>query len=324
MAEWPTSRHDHGGAALAKEIRLVKVWLRDHVRASGDALRRLAQAPLASGLNVLVIGVALSLPVGVYLILAQLQTFTRQLTTDPQISIFMELDADGQQVRAIEDRLRTQANVRSYRFIPRARAFADLKRNAGLSDVLDNLKQNPLPDAFVATGMDSNPETLERLRDTAGKWPKVAHVQLDSEWARRLDAALRLGRTAIAIVGLLLSSALVAVTFNTIRLQILTRQEEIEIAKLIGATNPFIRRPFLYFGGLQGLAGGVMGWAVLTIALLLLNRDLSALAALYSGSFHIGTLSLGDALALLAFSAVLGWLGAWLSVTRHLWRLNAR
>jgi cell division transport system permease protein len=172
-------------------------------------------------------------------------------------------------------------------FIPRARALADLKRNAGLSDVLDNLRQNPLPDAFVATGVDSRPETLERLRDTAVQWPKVAHVQLDSEWARRLDAALRLGRTAILILGLLLSSALVAVTFNTIRLQILTRREEIEISKLIGATNPFIRRPFLYFGGLQGLAGGLMAWGVLSVAVLLLNRDLSSLAALYSASFRI-------------------------------------
>jgi cell division transport system permease protein len=279
---------------------------------------------MASSLNVLVIGVALSLPVGVYLALSQLQSFTRQLTSDPQISIFLELDADAQDSEAIDQRLRNESDVGNYRFIPRARALADLKRNAGLSDVLDNLRQNPLPDAFVATGVDSRPETLERLRDTAVKWPKVAHVQLDSEWARRLDAALRLGRTAIFILGLLLSSALVAVTFNTIRLQILTRREEIEISKLIGATNPFIRRPFLYFGGLQGLAGGLMAWAVLSIAVLLLNRDLSALAALYSASFRIAGLQWDDAISLLAFSAMLGWLGAWLSVTRHLWRIETR
>jgi cell division transport system permease protein len=279
---------------------------------------------MASSLNVLVIGVALSLPVGVYLALSQLQSFTRQLTSDPQISIFLELDADSRDSEAIEQRLRNESDVGNFRFIPRARALADLKRNAGLSDVLDNLRQNPLPDAFVATGVDSRPETLERLRDTAVKWPKVAHVQLDSEWARRLDAALRLGRTAIFILGLLLSSALVAVTFNTIRLQILTRREEIEISKLIGATNPFIRRPFLYFGGLQGLAGGLMAWGVLSIAVLLLNRDLSSLAALYSASFRIAGLQWDDAISLLAFSAMLGWLGAWLSVTRHLWRIETR
>jgi cell division transport system permease protein len=302
----------------------VKAWLRDHARATVDAIRRLALTPMASSLNVLVIAVALSLPVGVYLGLSQLQSFTRQLTSEPQISVFLELDADARDVEAVEQKLRNHAEVGSYRFIPRARALAELKRSAGLSDVLDNLRQNPLPDAFVATGVDSRPETLEHLRDSAVKWPKVAHVQLDSEWARKLDAALRLGRTAILILGLLLSSALVAVTFNTIRLQILTRREEIEISKLIGATNPFIRRPFLYFGGLQGLAGGLMAWAVLSGAVLLLNRDLSTLAALYSASFRIAGLRWDDAISLLAFSALLGWLGAWLSVTRHLWRIEAR
>ena len=256
--------------------------------------------------------------------ISQLQSFTRQLTGDPQISIFLELDADARDAEAIEQKLKNEPDVGNYRFIPRARALAELKRSAGLSDVLDNLKQNPLPDAFVATGIDSRPQTLERLRDAAVKWPKVAHVQLDSEWARKLDAALRLGRTAILILGLLLSSALVAVTFNTIRLQILTRREEIEISKLIGATNPFIRRPFLYFGGLQGLAGGLMAWGVLSVAVLLLNRDLSSLAELYSASFRLAGLKWDDAASLLAFSALLGWLGAWLSVTRHLWRIEAR
>jgi len=302
----------------------VRSWLRDHRRATVDALRRLARTPMASGLNVLVIGVALSLPVGGYLALSQLQTFTRQLSTEPQISLFLTLDATSADADAIEERLKADPNVGSYRFISRGRALADLKRSAGLSDVLDNLKQNPLPDAFVATGKNSRPETLEQLRDTATKWPKVAHVQLDSEWARKLDAALRLGRTAVLILGLLLSSALVAVTFNTIRLQIMTRSDEIEISKLIGATNPFIRRPFLYLGGLQGLAGGVMAWAVLSLAVALLNRDLGTLASLYSASFRIAYLRWDDTLTLLAFSALLGWLGAWLSVTRHLWRLDAR
>jgi cell division transport system permease protein len=311
------------GLRVAPEVH-VKAWLRDHARATRDALRRLASTPMASSLNVLVIGVALSLPVGVYLAISQLQSFTRQLSGDPQISIFLDLDAEARDADAIEQRLRDDDDVANYRFIPRARALADLKRNAGLSDVLDNLKQNPLPDAFVATGKDSRPEALERLRDTAANWPKVAHVQLDSEWARKLDAALRLGRTAILILGLLLSSALVAVTFNTIRLQILTRREEIEISKLIGATNPFIRRPFLYFGGLQGLAGGLMAWGVLSLAVMLLNRDLSTLAQLYSSSLHIAGLNWDDAISLLAFSAMLGWLGAWLSVSRHLWRIEAR
>ncbi len=191
-----------------------------------------------------------------------------------------------------------------------------------MSDVLDDLKQNPLPDAFVVTTRDNRPETLERLRDEAKAWSKVAHVQLDSEWARRLDAALRFGRTAVAVLGFLLAAALVAVVFNTIRLQILTRRDEIEVSKLIGATNPFIRRPFLWFGALQGLAGGILAWIIVALAVHLLNRDLAALAALYSVSFRLAGLSLPDAASLLAWSALLGWLGAWLSVTRHLWQIG--
>jgi cell division transport system permease protein len=302
----------------------VRSWLRDNLRALGDAGARLRASPLASLLNVVVIGVALSLPAGLYLNLSRLQSFTRQLSSDPQVSIFLSLDASAADVANVEQQLRTDTRVGSWRFIPRDRALSELKRSAGLGDVLDNLKQNPLPDAFVATARENKPETLERLRSEAGGWASVAHVQVDSEWARRLDAALRLGRTAAAILGGLLSAALVAVTFNTIRLQILTRREEIEVSKLIGATNPFIRRPFLYFGALQGLAGGLAAWLIVELATFLLNRDLAAMSTLYSTDFRLPGLGVEDAGSLLAFSAVLGWLGAWLSVTRHLWQIEGK
>ena len=300
----------------------MRSWLRDHGRALRDAMTRLAASPMASVLSVVVMAIALSLPVGLYLGLSQLQSFSRQLSSAPQISIFMTLDADGGDAAAIEQKLRADPEVGSYRFIARAQALSDLKRNAGISDVLDNLKQNPLPDAFVVTTRDNRPESLERLRDEAKAWPKVAHVQLDSEWARRLDAALRFGRSAVAVLGFLLAAALVAITFNTIRLQILTRRDEIEVSTLIGATNPFVRRPFLWFGALQGLAGGILAWIIVALAVHLLNRDLAALAALYSVSFRLAGLSLPDAASLLGWSALLGWLGAWLSVTRHLWQIG--
>jgi cell division transport system permease protein len=300
----------------------VRSWLRDHGRALRDAVTRLATSPMASLLSVLVIAIALSLPVGLYLGLSQLQSFSRQLSSDPQISIFLALDADSRDAAAVDQKLRSDPDVGNYRFIAKAQALSDLKRSAGMSDVLDNLERNPLPDAFVVTARGNRPQTLERLRDEAQGWPKVAHVQVDSEWARKLDAALRLGRTAVVVLGLLLAAALVAVTFNTIRLQILTRREEIEVSKLIGATNPFIRRPFLWFGALQGLAGGVLAWIIVALAVHVLNRDIAALAALYSASFGLAGLSLPDAASLLGWSALLGWLGAWLSVTRHLWQIG--
>lgn len=277
---------------------------------------------MASLLSVLVIAIALSLPVGLYLGLSQLQSFSRQLSSDPQLSIFLALDADSRDAASVSQRLRSDPEVGEYRFIARAQALADLKRSAGLSDVVDNLEHNPLPDAFVVTARANRAQTLERLRDEAQNWPKVAHVQVDSDWARKLEAALRLGRTAVAILGALLAAALVAVTFNTIRLQILTRREEIEVSKLIGATNPFIRRPFLWFGTLQGLAGGLLAWIIVALAVYLLNRDIAALGALYSASFSLTGLSPRDAASLLATASLLGWLGAWLSATRHLWGIG--
>jgi cell division transport system permease protein len=302
----------------------VRAWARQNGGAMRDATRRLARSPLATLLNVVVIGVALSLPVGLYLGLTELQGMARHLSSDPQISLFLDRDAASDQAQEIEQRLKRHPLVASVRFITKERALDDLKRGAGLAEALVTLKENPLPDAFVATVKGNSPEALETLHEEALAWPKVAHVQLDSEWARKLDAVLRIGRTLALLLGGLLGAGLVAVTFNTIRLQILTRRDEIEVAKLIGATNAFVRRPFLYFGGLQGLAGGLMAWAVVAGALWFLNRELAGLSALYASGFRLHPLSGKDALLLLGIAAALGWLGAWLSVSRYLWQVEPR
>jgi len=296
----------------------VTGWLAQHRRALHDSIRRLTGSPLATLLNVVVIGIALSLPVGLYLALTQLQGLARQLSSDPQLSIFLAHDAGPGDRAELERRLRTHARVESFHFIGRAEALEDLKRSAGASEVLDSLPSNPLPDAFVVLVRENRPEWLEALRDEAAGWGKVAHVQLDSDWARRLHAALRVGRTVTLLLGGLLACALIAITFNTIRLQIVTRRDEIEVSRLIGATNPFIRRPFLYFGGIQGLAGGVAAWLVVSAAVAILNRDLAGLASLYTSAWRLQPLPPKDAIGLLVLSAGLGWLGAWLSVSRHL------
>ena len=299
-------------------------WLLAHFDTLRESLVRLARQPFATGLNVIVIGIALSLPVGFYLGIDNLQAFSRQLSSDPQVSIFMTMDAGQADVSAVERRLRAHPEVGRVDFIAREQALARLKRSAGLADVLADLERNPLPDAFVVTARNNDPATLEALREQAARWPKVEHVQLDAEWARRLDAALGVGRLLVTLLASLLALALVAVTFNTIRLQILTRRDEIEVSKLIGATNPFIRRPFLYLGALQGLAGGCAAWAVVTLAVVVLNVQLSELGTLYGTAFKLQPLDAADSAILLAFSAALGWLGAWLSVSRHLWQIEPR
>ena len=147
---------------------------------------------------------------------------------------------------------------------------------------------------------------------------------IDSAWLRKLEAMLDFGRLAVALLAAMLSFALVAITFNTIRLQILTRRQEIEVAKLIGATDAFIRRPFLYFGMLQGLLGGIAAWLLVSGILFVLNASLGDVARLYASNFALQSLTLADSLALLVFSSYLGWLGAWFSVSQHLWQIEPR
>ena len=296
----------------------MKAWLAAHGRSVTAATARLASSPLGSTLNALVIGIALRLPIGLHLVVANLQAASQHLTSAPQISAFMALDANRSEVAQIEAKLKQTPRVAGYRFVPRDQALADLKKSSGLADVIDGLPQNPLPDAFVIDAIDGSPAALEALRDEIGQWPRVAHVQLDAMWARRLDAGLRLGRLAAIVISVLLAVALVAITFNTIRLQVLTRRDEIEVIKLIGATDAFIRRPFLYFGALQGFAGAVVALVILAITVYFANRSLGELSHVYAALIQIGFLSPLDSLALLAVPTALGWLGAWLSVSRHL------
>jgi len=180
------------------------------------------------------------------------------------------------------------------------------------------LERNPLPDAFVLRARDPSAAALEALAADLRAVPGVARVQVDSAWAHRLGALARIGQLALALLAALLATGLIAVTFNTIRLQILTLRDEIEVSQLLGATDAFVRRPFLYLGALQGLAGGVLGLAVLWGGITSLNRPVRELAQTYGSDFQLGFLAWPETAALLAIAAFLGWLGAMLSVSKYL------
>lgn len=300
----------------------MKMWIAAHRRACTGTLARLAGAPLASLFNIMVIGTALALPLGFYVVLANLQGLARDFSPQPQLSVFLAQDAVAGDVRAIEQRLKARSGIANFRFVSRAQALETLKSRAGLSDVMAGLSSNPLPDAFVVTAPAHDATALEALRAEFSGWPKVAEVHVDSDWARHLDSLLAIGRYAVLMLAAALALALVAITFNTIRLQILTQRDEIEVAKLIGATDGWIRRPFLYFGGILGAAGGAAAWLMIGIALLVFNTQLNALSELYGIPLQLGHLSTGDSLSALLFAGSLGWFGAWLSVRRHLHAFN--
>lgn len=300
----------------------MKNWLILHVHVLLFTLRRFFSTPLSSLLNILVIGIALSLPAGMYVLLKNIQGLAEQRVGTPQISLFLSMDASKDDAAHIDKQLKQHADIKQMRFVPRSQALEQLKQTTGLEDVIGGMEHNPLPDAYVIYPKISDAQGLKALRDELQKWPKIEHAQLDLDWVHKLEAILKFGLLIVLILAVLLSFALVAITFNTIRLQILTQREEIEVSKLIGATNTFIRRPFLYFGLLQGLLGGATAWLIITISLHLLNNSLSELTRLYATSFTLQFSSPGDQFALLLLSAYLGWLGAWLSVARHLWEIE--
>lgn len=296
----------------------MRAWFLHHRLSLAQTAARLAKSPFATALNVIAIGVALALPFGVYCLLANLQALSHKVSLEPQLTVFLARDATKADVAAVESRLKAARGVRAVRFIPREAALTDLGRSGGMNEIIASLPQNPLPDAYVVTLSQSDPVSADKLELEFKSLPRVTHVQADLAWVKRLDALLRLGRTGVAMLAGLLGMALVAVTFNTIRLQILTQRDEIELCRLIGATHAYIRRPFFYLGSLLGLLGGLAALGIVVGALVYLNRDLSAVAQLYGSDLRLSLPTPQEMGVVLAAAAALGWLGAHLSVSRHL------
>lgn len=288
------------------------------------ALKRLLMSPLGSLLSISVIGIAFSLPAGIYGMLENLEAVAGQFSTTPQLSLFLKLNTSEEAVMDVKSRLEHHAGITTIQFISKENALQEFGQSTGLADIAKSFEQNPLPDAFVITASSIPSYQLDELQAELQKWPEIEHVQLDSAWAKRLEAMLGLGRLAVLMLSVLLSVALLVVTFNVIRLQILTMRDEIEVSKLVGATNGFIRRPFLYFGALQGAAGGAVALLITTLGINLIDEQLKNLMHLYDINWQLYQLSLGDSLSLLLFSASLGWAGAWLSVESHLWQIEPR
>jgi len=282
----------------------------------------MSRAPLATLANIVVIGVVLALPLGAYGLLLNLQGFSGSVPAEPHISLFLESGVGKSEIAEIDMQLKQTVGVQAVRFVPRDVALAGLKRSPGMSEVIASLRENPLPDAFVVTLTDADAEAANRLEQVFKTLPGVHHVQVDSAWVRRIEGLLRLGRMVVALLATLLGFTLVAVTFNTIRLQVLTHREEIEVSRLVGATDAFIRRPFFYLGALLGVFGGGIGLAIVAGAFAVMNRYLSPLGRIYGVDPKLSFFTQSDLLAIVVFAAILGWLGAYISVSMHLHQIG--
>ena len=296
------------------------IWLLQHQQAFLLAVQRLWASPLNSLLSVVAMGVALALPAGGQLLVDNGVRLARNSAPAPQISLYLRMDADLPQLSAVRERLGANPAVASSQFLARDETLLRFKSSEGLRDVIDVLTHNPFPHAFVVTPRDDSPASMDRLAVELRALPAVDHVQLDSDWVRRLDALLRFLGSAVAVLALLLGTGLVAITFNITRTQVLMQGDEIVVSELLGATARYVRRPFLYFGTLLGLLGGVLAWCVVLAASAWLGQPLRELALLYGISAQLTTLSAVESMGLLALAAALGWLGTALSLHQHLGR----
>ncbi|WP_374352133.1 permease-like cell division protein FtsX [Chitinimonas sp.] len=300
----------------------MKHWFRLHRLALASTLRLFLANPLASLLNLLVVGIAVALPLGLYTVVANLQQLAGRLPTEPQASVFLTPSANAADLARVQALVKADSHVLAVRHISRDTALKELEQSSGMSELLAGLGSNPLPDTLSLTLREGDTAGLEALATRLKADAAVDQVQLDSDWARRLASIIQVGREASNTVAALFGAGLLLVTVNLIRMQILTRRDEIEVSKLIGATDPFIRRPFLYFALLQGLLGGLVGLAVVALSLDRLNGPIAQLAKLYGEHF---ALKLPEPVALavaLAIVLLLSLLGAALSVRRHLRALD--
>jgi len=299
----------------------MKAWFEHNLHSLGLALQTLRDAPLASLFSILVIGIALSLPAGLYLALANLDRMAGGVQTRPEVSLFLKPGLDEDRGRQLARRLAERGDIAQTRFVAKADGLKRL-HEAGLSDLTAGLTENPLPDAIVVSAAQTEPGAVERLAVELKSLPEIDQLIVDADWARRLAALIDFGHELVLLLAALLGLALAAITGNTIRLQIYAAREEIEVSRLIGATDRFIRRPFLYFGTLQGLLGGLAGWAIVSGGLYALESALERLASAWGSQLALHGLSLVDGAILLASAAVLGFLGAFLAVNHSLRKLQ--
>lgn len=281
-------------------------------------LNRMLATPFATLLTVFVMGIALSLPLALYLLIDNLSELATNTQGQPEITLFLKDNAGEKTQRELDAKLKQHAEIKSYRFVPRDVALKELSKNMGLSDAVAILGKNPLPDAFVVTATAADADTLERLRQEMQRWAGVQTAKLDSDWARRLNALLRLGKDGVILLATLLGLALAAVVFNTIRLQVLAHRDEVEVSRLLGATDGFIRRPYLYLGATQGLLGGLAAWIIVAAALALVNIRIAEIADLYNLHFLLQGLAWRDGMVTLILASALGWLGAYAAAHQHL------
>jgi cell division transport system permease protein len=301
-------------------MRVPQIWLQRHAQVALASLGRLFNNSLASFMTCAVIGIALALPIGLHVMLNNLQSLSGGWDSGASISLFLKQSVSDKQAAALAKKLRLHKRIEKVELVTKEAALDEFQRLSGFAEALQALDSNPLPSLLVIQPKSdyTTAETAQLLVRELGLLPEADIVQLDLQWVRRLQAITVIAQRAVVVLATLLGLAVLLIVGNTIRLEIQNRQAEIEIAKLIGATNAFIRRPFLYTGIWYGFFGGIIAWLLVAISITLLKGPVSNLANLYESAFDLSSLDWRTVITLIAGSGLLGLTGSWLAVSKHL------
>ncbi|MEM8594227.1 MAG: permease-like cell division protein FtsX [Pseudomonadota bacterium] len=296
-----------------------RAWLRHHTFSAKNSLERLLVEPLSSLLTWLVIGIALALPAILYITLSNVETVSANWNNGTRISLFLDKDITNEQGDSLTDRLKKNTHITKAEFVTTDQAMAFFKTHSGLGDALQNIDENPFPPSIEVQYKDNLPPVrVKELIKTFKKMPGVQTVQLDMDWVQRLYRFMQLGKRLTLILICLLSLGVLLVVGNTIKLSIENRRQEIVIVKLVGGSNQFVRRPFLYSGFWLGLGGGLIAWLAILTTKYFVQAPFNRLMNLYGSDFQLLSLTFSDSAGLILTGIFLGWLGAWLVVTHHL------
>jgi len=295
-------------------------WLNHHLQAIKLVLSRMRSNLLSSFMICLVVGVAMCLPSLFYLGVDNLSKLTDHMQSETEISLFLKLDASTDTIAEIDDLLAKNPAIKQYHLVTKDEAWQQLqaksKSNQDVSNVIEQLGKNPLPDAFFIQAKSADPETLEALRNTLQSTPGVEQAILNSEWAKRLATLLSIGKKLIFFIAALLAVVLLVIIGNTVHMQIITQKVEIEVSYLIGATNSFIRTPFLYAGVFYGLFGGILAILMITGMIQTFNHSVMEISRLYSSDFSLALFNADLYLTVIGSAAIIGWIGSYFAVTR--------
>ncbi|MDR3490679.1 MAG: permease-like cell division protein FtsX [Gammaproteobacteria bacterium] len=304
---------------LRQRSSLISYGLR-HIQAGFSSLGQLSRAPFATFITCLVIGITLALPVALFTLLKNVDVLGQKLEQNTQITLYLKPNVDDAEAAQFLKELKSNHSIAEAHAISPTAGLAELQQQAGVTNMLSELQDNPLPWAIVIVPAkdQQTPRALNALSNRLKELPLVAEVQLDSAWIERLFAILSLAHRMTYALAFFLGMAVLLIVNNCIRAATQLHQKEIDIIKLIGGTRAFIRRPFLYAGMIYGLLGGIIACLLVDLFLLWLKSPISHLTNLYQSQFHILGLNGMDTLLLLFCSLTLGWIGSWVAATRYL------